>query len=266
MALSFCPSLRGTSRPGSEEQWRCHCPGCVRSDPGPYLPPVSSFSSEVLSACSPAPQLWRVSAPSSYPASGSVRLAPPAVGGALWHRLRLRPAPGGRRTGWAAPLHHLGTRMAAGSQRPLCLGRRGAWHVSLQDYRVSDTWYQGTSRLDALRTRRTVGFQEGAVKVRAPRGWLASACKGLPTTRSSMVVRSRSREESEVARTCRPVRSSQGSPGSPHFSLRCCTTPPPCSHGPEQPAGKTRGLQLRGDKASGTHPLVLWRWPTCVPS
>lgn len=127
MALSFCSSLRGTGRPGSVEQWRCHCPGCIRSDAGPYLPPVSSFSSEVLLACSPASQLWRVSAPSSYPASGSVRLAPPAVGSAHWHRLRLRPAPGGRRTGWAAPLHHLGSRMAAGSQRPLSLGRRGAW-------------------------------------------------------------------------------------------------------------------------------------------
>lgn len=142
MALSFCPSLRGTGRPGSVEQWRCHCPGCIRSDPGPYLPPASSFSSEVLSACSPASQLWQVSARSSYPASGSVRLAPPAVGGAHWHRLRLRPAPGRRRTGWAAPLHHLETRMAAGSQRPLSLGRRGAWQVSLQGYGVSDTWYQ----------------------------------------------------------------------------------------------------------------------------
>lgn len=186
--LWFLPLSPPDGRPWSVDQGRCHCPGCLRSDPGPYLPPASGFSSEVLRAPVPLSQPWQVSASSSYPASGSVRLAPPAVGGAHWHWLRLRPAPGGRRTGWAAPLHHLGTRIAAGSQRPLSLGRRGVWQVSFQGYRVSATWDQGISRLDALRTRGTVSL------LRPSSHSSASACTGLPTTGSSKVVRSRSWE------------------------------------------------------------------------
>lgn len=96
----------------------------------------------------------------------------------------------------------------------------------------------------------------------------ASACMSLPTTGFSKVVRNRSREESEVASACGSVRSSQGSPGSPQFSLRCCMTLRPCSLVPEQPTCEQdfpTPVPL-GDKASGTHLPVLWRWPTCVPS
>lgn len=128
--------------------------------------------------------------------------------------------------------------------------------MSLQGYRVSATWYQGTSRLDALRTRRTVGFQEGAVKVRAPRGWLAGACKGLPTTGSSKVVRSRSREESEVASICGPARSSQGSPGSPYFSLRFVRLPHPVSM-------VLNSLQARFSDSSSAGTKQVGRTPWC---
>lgn len=133
----------------------------------------------------------------------------------------------------------------------------------MQGYRVSATWYQGTSRLDALRTRRTVGFQEGAVKVRAPRGWLAGACKGLPTTGSSKVVRSRFREESEVASICGPARSSQGSPGSPYCSLRL---PHPVSMVLNSLQARFSDSSSAGTKQVGRTPLVLWRWPTCISS
>lgn len=70
--------------------------------------------------------------------------------------------------------------MAAGCQRPLILGRPGAWPVSCA---ARKRWPRGSkaSRLDALHTRRTVGFQEEADQVSRPclRSCSASACKGL---------------------------------------------------------------------------------------
>lgn len=70
-----------------------------------------------------------------------------------------------------------------GCQRPQFLGRPGAWPVSCA---ARKRWPRGSkaSRLDALRIRRAVGFQEEAVQVSRPclrsSRLLCQRCKGLP--------------------------------------------------------------------------------------
>lgn len=155
--------------------------------------------------------------------------------------------------------------MTEGIQKPLSLGRQGVWQVFLQGYRVSATWDQGISRLDALRTRGTVGFQEGAVQVSVP----VLSPRPAPTWVSQQLVSARLSEADPGKRVkwrahvdlCGAPKAHPGLPSSP-FDVVRLSDPAPMSLN-NQPASKIFPTPVpRGDKASGTHLPVLWRWPT----
>lgn len=138
-------------------------------------------------------------------------------------------------------LHLMGTRMAVGCQRPQILGRylarpESVGHVGARHLGWTRCGSDGQlaprrkpSRLSSLLALLGVALPtlQGAPRHLAP---------ARPRRAEEQVPPAP--EKSEVVNAWGPARSSQGSPRSPHFSFRCCTTTPACSRGLEQPADK----------------------------
>lgn len=189
-------------------------------------------------------------------------------------RRRGRPlalAPPPSRPGWAedgrtAPQHLLGTRMATGSQRPLNLGRQGAWPVSCvarelrpRGIRVPPGWTRCGPDGQLLPGGSGPGLPSLPALLRVGGPAPARDFQPLIPARSE---RSRSWEESEVAsaRTCtkRPGRSPLLHP----------MTPPPPPPPPAPAVLNNLSTRFSNSRSSRRTKLlkVLWWWLACVSS